>query len=178
MELGLPQWQPLWVIFVRSFSQRLASMRQHSSTTAWFGTYNFLQAHIPLVIKDENIALYLLREALIGFCASVVSDTISNSLRVIKTYKQVNPFKISYSMLLSIFLPFNHDNCFISRRSPKRHRFWRNMWLIGTRFKGEVSGKRHAGLDVLRSLEIVHGYVLIKRSHSLTSKARMIECML
>ena len=38
----------------------------------------------------------LLRQAFIGFCASVVSDTVSNSLRVLKTYRQVNETKISY----------------------------------------------------------------------------------
>jgi hypothetical protein len=41
--------------------------------------------------------LWLLRAAFIGFCASVVSDTISNSLRVIKTYRQVNDTRVSYS---------------------------------------------------------------------------------
>ena len=38
----------------------------------------------------------LARRAFIGFCASVVSDTISNSLRVVKTYRQVNETKIGY----------------------------------------------------------------------------------
>ncbi|PVF96749.1 mitochondrial carrier [Serendipita vermifera] len=59
----------------------------------WFGTYNFLQEHIP---KPKPLVKALLRQALIGFIASVVSDTISNSLRVIKTYRQVNSTKISY----------------------------------------------------------------------------------
>lgn len=36
------------------------------------------------------------RQAFIGFCASVVSDSISNSLRVVKTYRQVNETRISY----------------------------------------------------------------------------------
>jgi hypothetical protein len=31
-----------------------------------------------------------------GFCASVISDTISNSLRVVKTYRQVNETRIGY----------------------------------------------------------------------------------
>ena len=38
----------------------------------------------------------LARQAFIGFCASVVSDTISNSLRVVKTYRQVNETRIGY----------------------------------------------------------------------------------
>lgn len=38
----------------------------------------------------------LARQAFIGFVASVVSDTISNSLRVLKTYRQVNQSRIGY----------------------------------------------------------------------------------
>ena len=44
----------------------------------------------------NNILQKLARQALIGFCASVVSDTISNSLRVVKTYRQVNETRIGY----------------------------------------------------------------------------------
>ncbi|KZT38377.1 mitochondrial carrier [Sistotremastrum suecicum HHB10207 ss-3] len=59
----------------------------------WFGTYNFLSDNLP---PPHNLAQKLLRQAFIGFAASVVSDTISNSLRVVKTYRQVNEAKISY----------------------------------------------------------------------------------
>ena len=38
----------------------------------------------------------LLRSALIGFCASAISDVSSNSIRVIKVYKQSNAEKVSY----------------------------------------------------------------------------------
>ena len=38
----------------------------------------------------------LLRQAFIGFVASVISDTVSNSLRVVKTYRQVNATRIGY----------------------------------------------------------------------------------
>lgn len=41
--------------------------------------------------------MWLLRLAFIGFCASVISDSVSNSLRVVKTYRQVNDTKVSYS---------------------------------------------------------------------------------
>jgi hypothetical protein len=61
----------------------------------WFGTYNWLQSALPHVPREE-IAKYLLRQAFIGFCASIVSDTISNSLRVVKTYRQVNDTRIGY----------------------------------------------------------------------------------
>lgn len=37
------------------------------------------------------------RQAFIGFAASVVSDTVSNSLRVVKTYRQVHEGSVGYS---------------------------------------------------------------------------------
>ncbi|KAH8601825.1 mitochondrial carrier domain-containing protein [Bisporella sp. PMI_857] len=62
----------------------------------WFATYNFLSENIPEPSK-HSIGLWLLRLAFIGFVSSVISDTVSNSLRVVKTYRQVNDTKISYS---------------------------------------------------------------------------------
>ncbi|KAI0370724.1 mitochondrial carrier [Pilatotrama ljubarskyi] len=59
----------------------------------WFGTYNFLNEVLP---PWTNLGEKLLRQAFIGFCASVVSDTVSNSLRVVKTYRQVNETRIGY----------------------------------------------------------------------------------
>ena len=38
-----------------------------------------------------------MRRAFIGFVASVISDSISNSLRVVKTYRQVNETRIGYT---------------------------------------------------------------------------------
>ena len=43
-----------------------------------------------------NTSSFGSRSAIIGFTASVISDTVSNSLRVIKTYRQVNSTRISY----------------------------------------------------------------------------------
>merc|ERR1719487_3195235 len=53
----------------------------------WFTTFNTLQATWP---KYDDRASSLCRNAAIGFIASVASDTVSNSLRVIKTYRQTN----------------------------------------------------------------------------------------
>ncbi|KAF2661466.1 mitochondrial carrier [Lophiostoma macrostomum CBS 122681] len=63
----------------------------------WFATYNWLSEALNEPSKQHELLLWLLRAAFIGFCASVVSDTISNSLRVIKTYRQVNDTRVSYS---------------------------------------------------------------------------------
>lgn len=60
----------------------------------WFGTYNFLDEKLP---PSHNIGEKLLRQAFIGFSASVISDTISNSLRVVKTYRQVHERRVGYA---------------------------------------------------------------------------------
>ena len=59
----------------------------------WFGTYNYLDETLP---QPHTIVEKLLRQAFIGFCASVVSDSISNSLRVVKTYRQVHRSRVGY----------------------------------------------------------------------------------
>ncbi|KAE8444806.1 hypothetical protein EG329_014266 [Mollisiaceae sp. DMI_Dod_QoI] len=62
----------------------------------WFATYNFLSENFPEPARHP-IIVWLLRLAFIGFVASVVSDSVSNSLRVVKTYRQVNDIKVSYA---------------------------------------------------------------------------------
>jgi hypothetical protein len=59
----------------------------------WFFVYNYLSAHLP---RYEDTPSKLARSAFIGFCSSAVSDTCSNSIRVVKVYKQSNAEKISY----------------------------------------------------------------------------------
>ena len=54
----------------------------------WFLTYNFLNEQLPMVTATEDLLLSLLRSAFLGLAASCVSDSCSNSLRVIKTTKQ------------------------------------------------------------------------------------------
>eukprot|EP00959_Pyramimonas_sp_CCMP1952_P302781 6335083-Pyramimonas_sp.AAC.1 len=52
----------------------------------WFVTFNFLQTKVPQAEGKMKLA----RNAAIGICSSAVSDTVSNSLRVIKTLKQTS----------------------------------------------------------------------------------------
>ncbi|KAJ7086384.1 mitochondrial carrier domain-containing protein [Mycena belliarum] len=59
----------------------------------WFATLNYLEATLP---EAHTLFQTLLRRAFIGFCASITSDTVSNSLRVVKTYRQVNETRIGY----------------------------------------------------------------------------------
>lgn len=63
----------------------------------WFMTYNTLQEYLPKVDKEKDgLAKYLARNALIGFCSSAVSDTCSNSVRVVKTTTQTSTVPIGY----------------------------------------------------------------------------------
>ena len=59
----------------------------------WFFVYNYLSANLP---KYDDTVKKLGRSAFIGFCASAISDTFSNSIRVIKVYKQANTEAITY----------------------------------------------------------------------------------
>eukprot|EP00547_Thalassionema_nitzschioides_P006186 CAMPEP_0194220554 /NCGR_PEP_ID=MMETSP0156-20130528/28680_1 /TAXON_ID=33649 /ORGANISM="Thalassionema nitzschioides, Strain L26-B" /LENGTH=289 /DNA_ID=CAMNT_0038950641 /DNA_START=26 /DNA_END=895 /DNA_ORIENTATION=- len=63
----------------------------------WFFTYNALSEYIPR--QDTQVA-ELGRRALIGFCSSAVSDTCSNSIRVVKVYKQSHPEQLSYPTIV------------------------------------------------------------------------------
>jgi hypothetical protein len=61
----------------------------------WFFIYNSLQAYWPRYDRSEK-AKNFFRQASIGFSASVVSDTLTNSIRVVKTVRQTNPSRLSY----------------------------------------------------------------------------------
>lgn len=59
----------------------------------WFFTNNYLTKTLPQFEFEKG---KYVRNALIGFCSSVVSDTISNSLRVVKTTKQTSTDPVTY----------------------------------------------------------------------------------
>jgi len=61
----------------------------------WFFTFNYLSSIIPEPEDGETVKK-LGRRALLGFCSSAVSDTCSNSIRVVKVYKQSSEVAISY----------------------------------------------------------------------------------
>jgi hypothetical protein len=56
----------------------------------WFVTNNYLDFYITKYNFKTETLKALLRGALIGFCCTMVSDTISNSIRVLKTIKQTS----------------------------------------------------------------------------------------
>ncbi len=61
----------------------------------WFATFNALDARVPRPPR-EKVALRLSRSALLGVCATGVSDCVANSLRVLKTTRQTSAVAISY----------------------------------------------------------------------------------
>jgi hypothetical protein len=63
----------------------------------WFATYNYLNGALPVF---EDLPKKLTRAAFIGFCASAVSDTVSNSIRVIKTTKQTATTPMTYGQVI------------------------------------------------------------------------------
>lgn len=63
----------------------------------WFFTYNYLSEKIP---KQDTQLAELGRRALLGFCSSAVSDTCSNSIRVVKVYKQSSTEAITYPQVV------------------------------------------------------------------------------
>jgi len=59
----------------------------------WYGTYNVVDARLT---TPPSLAGQLGRNAAVGFMASAVSDTATNSLRVLKTYKQTSEAAVTY----------------------------------------------------------------------------------
>jgi hypothetical protein len=61
---------------------------------------NALNEALPTYDRRQEMAPYLVRNASIGFAASAVSDTVSNSIRVLKVTKQSSAVAISYPQAL------------------------------------------------------------------------------
>jgi hypothetical protein len=70
------------VLYQGAIAQCFASMLGHYP---WFYTFNMLSTSKLMI---QMIPFTLLRNALIGFMASIVSDTSVNAIRVVKTVKQ------------------------------------------------------------------------------------------
>jgi len=82
---GLAAQEGPGVVYQGALAQAAATAVGHFP---WFVTYNFLNDQLPSVTASEDLLLSLGRSALLGLCASCVSDVCSNSLRVVKTTKQ------------------------------------------------------------------------------------------
>ena len=80
-------------LYQGAMASSLATMVGHYP---WFLTYNYLNHYFPKIKFEDDLFKALIRNASIGFSASLVSDTVSNSIRVVKTVKQTNTNKITY----------------------------------------------------------------------------------
>jgi len=67
----------------------------------WFATYNYLNYYLP---QYDELHKRLMRSAVIGFCSSFVSDTCSNSIRVIKTTRQTATEPMTYPQVVRMIL--------------------------------------------------------------------------
>jgi len=67
----------------------------------WFATYNYLNHALP---QYDELPKKLARSAVIGFCASAISDTVSNSIRVVKTTKQTATTPMTYPQVLKMVI--------------------------------------------------------------------------
>ncbi|KAL6768654.1 hypothetical protein ACKKBF_B11610 [Auxenochlorella protothecoides x Auxenochlorella symbiontica] len=67
----------------------------------WFATYNYLNEVLP---QYTDLPRKLGRSAVIGFCASAISDTVSNSIRVVKTTKQTSAVPMTYPEVLKMVI--------------------------------------------------------------------------
>lgn len=70
----------------------------------WFYTNNYLNSVIPKYDRTENLPMFLARNAFVGFCSSAVSDTCSNSIRVVKTTTQTSTEPIGYLQALKMVI--------------------------------------------------------------------------
>lgn len=86
------------VLFYGSFASSLATMVGHYP---WFATYNILNEKL---INYKDTKKQLIRNAFIGFTASMVSDTCSNSIRVIKTTRQTIGTEMDYNKIIKMIV--------------------------------------------------------------------------
>lgn len=70
----------------------------------WFVTNNYLEHYLKRYNYKEEPLKAVARSAFIGLCATVCSDVISNSIRVIKTSKQTSETHKTYNQVLSEIL--------------------------------------------------------------------------
>lgn len=73
--------------------------RARSLTWTMLLQYNFLNEHLP---QYDDLPRRLMRSAVIGFSASAISDTCSNSVRVVKTTKQTSTTPVTYPEVVRV----------------------------------------------------------------------------
>ena len=85
------------VLFQGALANALASF---VGNYPWYLTFNTLDESLPLA-PTGDLTLKLCRAALLGISAAAVSDTLSNSIRVLKTTRQTSATTLSYKEAFS-----------------------------------------------------------------------------
>jgi hypothetical protein len=67
----------------------------------WFVTNNYLEFYMTKYSYKTEFTQAILRSAFIGLCSTVVSDVISNSIRVVKTFKQTSAERMTYKEVIA-----------------------------------------------------------------------------
>ena len=62
----------------------------------WYGTFNAADAWMPVPTSASGMPMTFARNATVGFMASAVADTLTNSVRVLKTFRQTSSTPVSY----------------------------------------------------------------------------------
>lgn len=73
-----------------------AAFANFLGSLTWFTPYRFFDNHIDMWKKTDLLYQKLMRSMALGFCASIISDTTTNSIRVIKVVRQTASEPISY----------------------------------------------------------------------------------
>ena len=66
----------------------------------WFVTNNYLEHYMERYSYEKEFTKAILRSAFIGLVSTVVSDCVSNSIRVVKTFKQTAAEKMTYKQVI------------------------------------------------------------------------------
>ena len=116
----------------------------------WFVTYNTLQEKVP---TPDGTAQKLVRNAGIGFAASLASDTTSNSLRVLKV--TIYNFFLFFLKLFSDLSTNKRGKNWIFAMRKKHHKSGRNSRTFRARTENTNPDKWNSRNDVQRPLEVL-----------------------
>lgn len=88
-----------WWWSERRWRRKSSERRTTEGALAGFLQYNTLNEKLP---QYDDLPRRLLRSAFIGFCSSAISDTCSNSIRVVKTSKQAATEAVTYPQVVRV----------------------------------------------------------------------------
>lgn len=127
----------------------------------WYSVFNTLNELVP---KQTETLPKLARNAAIGFVATVTSDTVSNSLRVIKTYRQTHAEKLSYAQCVRDIVAKDGITGLMFR--GLRTRILANalqgvmfsvLWrMLEDKVRGRGEGGRHASVGIIMVVHACH----------------------